>query len=117
MPKLTIYRSPPVSNDGVLCHPCVFDNETTQSNAGRKLGEQVIAGECEIDKVFTYSKNFVDGIRVAVRLSKNYNAGDFVVIYKDHVLPIDTTASLPYWPEGLSDQSTKDMEILISGKE
>lgn len=72
----------------------------------------------------THSDHVLNGIRLATRLSDNYENELAKVFFvkneslqtKVDVLPIGENGDLPYWPAGFFDQQALDIRSIISGK-
>ena len=118
MPKIVIHRSVPKKRmfNSIIEHPAALSDSKTQSDTGRQFGEEAISDKHHRE-IFSYSDHVLNGIRVAARLSPNYNTGDFVVMYNDKVITIDKMGSLSEWPKGMADQILIDLKILGTGKE
>lgn len=95
-----------------------------QSYLGRLIAATAKAGVQII--VETHSEHIINGIRVAIKLDKNYptNLVQAYFIQKEknsqpliNRLVFDNNAQLSQWPQGFFDQQIIDLKILMTGKE
>lgn len=95
-----------------------------QSYLGRLIAATAKAGVQII--VETHSEHIINGIRVAIKLDKNYptNLVQAYFIQKEknsqpliNKLVFDNNAQLSQWPQGFFDQQIIDLKILMTGKE
>ena len=95
-----------------------------QSYLGRLIAATAKAGVQII--VETHSEHIINGIRVAIKLDKNYptNLVQAYFIQKEknsqpliNKLVFDNNAQLSQWPQGFFDQQIVDLKILMTGKE
>ncbi|MCX8640198.1 DUF3696 domain-containing protein [Gilliamella sp. B3172] len=95
-----------------------------QSYLGRLIARAAKAGIQII--LETHSEHIINGIRVAIKLDKNYpkNATLTYFIHKEknsqpliEKLVFDDNAQLAKWPRGFFDQQIVDLKILMTGKE
>ncbi|OTQ71021.1 hypothetical protein B6D17_06810 [Gilliamella apis] len=95
-----------------------------QSYLGRLIAATAKSGVQVI--LETHSEHIINGIRVAIKLDKNYptNLVQAYFIQKEknsqpliNKLVFDNNAQLSQWPKGFFDQQIIDLKILMTGKE